>query len=279
MRIIALAHAVLGVVLAAFLGCTSKPPASTPTAGAATQDAAVLKVGTTANYPPVVYSDNGTIVGIEADFAAELEKDLNRTVEMVDMPWEQLAQALQSGSVDVVMAGVSITEYRRQMAAFTRPYMEIGQMTLIRTADLGRLGAPGDMEQPGRTIGVESNTTGHRFVEQSYPKANIVTFQSAQDAVTALRQRKIDFLVHDAPTVWMLTLGANTSALQDILALYHPLTKEQVAWVVKKDNAPLLEALDAALARMLQDGRAQRIINKWIKASATVSSPARPVEF
>lgn len=257
--------------------CTTAP--QNGASATAAQSSGRLTVGTTANYPPVVYSENDAIVGIEADFAAELGKELNRSIEIVDMPWEQLAKALDSGKVDIVMAGVSITDTRKQMADFTRPYMEVGQMTLIRTADLGRLGAPGDIEKPGRTIGVETNTTGHRFAQEAYPQANIVTFSSANDAVGALRDRKVDYVIHDAPTVWMLTLGADASGLQDILALYYPLTREQVAWAVKKGNSVLLEQVDAALARMEHDGRARRIVNKWIKASATVSSPARPVEF
>lgn len=268
----------LSTIAALLFGMAScaVPP---PTDSSAPRPDGRLIVGTTANYPPLVFSENGAIVGIEADFAAEISKELDRSVEMIDMPWEQLANSLESGKVDVVMAGVSITENRKQLAAFSDSYMEIGQMTLIRTADLGRLGAPGDIEQPGRVIGVENNTTGHRFVEQAYPKATISVFSSSTDAVAALRERKVDYFIHDAPTIWMLTLGANATGSQDILALYYPLTREHLAWAVKKDNLTLLEQMNSALAKMQHDGRAQRIINKWIKASATVSSPARPVEF
>ncbi len=238
-----------------------------------------LVVGTTANYPPMVFLDNNRVVGIEADFAAALASELNRKLEIVDMPWEKLANALNTGQVDVVMAGVSITGKRKELAAFTNPYMEIGQMTLIRTADLGSLGAPGDMNKPGRIIGVENNTTGHRFAEQTFPEANIKTFASAEAGAQALREQQIDYFIHDAPTIWLLTLNSGAMETQDILALYYPLTRENLAWAVSKDNAALLEQMNAALQGMQQDGRAQRIINKWIRTRVIVSSPARPVEF
>lgn len=259
-------------------GCAAAP--HTNTAHESQQESgAPLIVGTTANYPPLVYLDNGRIVGIEADFVTALAGELNRKLEIIDMPWEDLADALKSGQVDVVMAGVSITDHRKTLAAFTDPYMEIGQMTLIRTADLGSLGAPRDMEKPGRIIGVEKNTTGQRFVEQAYPEASISTFASTEAGVTALREKKIDYFIHDAPTIWLLTLNDAADGMQDILALYQPLTRESLAWAVNRDNTSLLASLNTALEKMQQDGRTRRIINKWIRTRATVSSPTRPVEF
>jgi ABC-type amino acid transport substrate-binding protein len=260
-------------------GCATQPQANDSASGSPQRASNRLVVGTTANYPPMVYSDNGRIVGIEADFAAALAHDLHRNLEIVDMPWENLANALKTGQVDVVMAGVSITGKRKELAAFTHPYMEIGQMTLIRIANLGSLGAPGDMEKPGRIIGVENNTTGHRFAAQAFPEATIKTFASAQAGAKALREQQIDYFIHDAPTIWLMTLDSGASGQQDLLALYAPLTRESLAWAVNKDHTALLESLNAALEKMQQDGRAQQIINRWIKVRATVSSPVRPVEF
>jgi polar amino acid transport system substrate-binding protein len=152
-------------------------------------------------------------------------------------------------------------------------------MALIRIADLGSLGAPGDMQQPGRIIGVEENTTGQRFVEQTYPEATIKTFKSPGAGLKALREQQIDYFIHDAPTIWLLTLNSGAAGNEDILALYTPLTRENLAWAVNKDNTALLESLNATLQKMQQDGRAQRIINKWIRSRVIVKAPVRPVEF
>jgi ABC-type amino acid transport substrate-binding protein len=266
-------------ILLFLAGCDSPTQSNDTVAPSPQQDSERLVVGTTANYPPIVFQSKHRIIGIEADFAAELAKELNRELELVDMPWENLAGALQSGEVDVVMAGVSVTEKRKQLAAFTHPYMESGQMTLIRMADLGALGAPGDMKKAGRIIGVEKNTTGHRFAEQAYPEATIMTFDSAGAGTRALREKQIDYFIHDAPTIWLVTLNNSAAGMEDILALYYPLTREELAWAVNRDNTTLLESLNGALQKMQQDGRAQRIINKWIRSRVIVSPPERPVEF
>lgn len=266
-------------ILLFLAGCDAPPQTGDAAPPPEQTVGARLVVGTTANYPPMVYLDDGRIVGIEADFAAALAGELNRELEIIDMPWEDLADALQAGRVDVVMAGVSITEQRKALAAFTDPYMEIGQMTLIRIADLAALGAPGDMQQPGRIIGVEKNTTGQQLVEQAYPQATLRTYASADAAAGALRNGDIDYLVHDAPTIWRLTLDEAAAGAQDVLALYRPLTRESLAWAVNRNNTALLGELNATLKKMQQDGRAQHIIGKWIRTRVLVTPPARPVEF
>jgi ABC-type amino acid transport substrate-binding protein len=242
-------------------------------------DGKPLVVGTSANYPPVVYLQEGEIVGIEADFAQALGEEWGREIVLVDMPWEELFEALDSRRIDVAMAGISVTEDRKDRVAFAEPYLEVGQMALIRTADLGRLSAPAAMAAPGRTIGVEKGTTGQRFIEEIYPDASLRSFSSPDDGVAALRRGEVEFFVHDAPTIWTLTLSANLSNVPDIIALYTPLTRERVAWAVQKENVALVDALNAALLAMRQDGRAQRILGKWITISVTVSSPLAPVEF
>jgi ABC-type amino acid transport substrate-binding protein len=152
-------------------------------------------------------------------------------------------------------------------------------MALIRTADLGRLSAPAAMAIPGRIIGVEKGTTGQRYIEEVYPVASLRHFPSPDDGVAALRRGEIEFFVHDAPTIWTLTVGADLPAGADVIALYTPLTRERLAWAVQKENVALLDDLNAALLTMQQDGSARRILNKWITGSVTVSSPLAPVEF
>ena len=265
--------AVGAVMLFLILACASLA------LSAADTDGKPLVVGTTANYPPVVYLQEGEVVGIEADFAQALGEELGREIVLVDMSWEELFDALDSRRIDVAMAGISVTEDRKDRVAFAEPYLEVGQMALIRTADLGRLSAPAAMAARGRTIGVEKGTTGQRYIEEIYPHASLRSFSSPDDGVAALRRGEIEFFVHDAPTIWTLTLSANLSTGSDIIALYTPLTRERVAWAVQKENVALVDALNAALLAMQRDGRAQRILGKWITVSVTVSSPLAPVEF
>ena len=74
--------------------------------------AAGLKVGMSADYPPLAYLQDGHIVGIEADSAKAVGAIIDQEMTLVNMPFEQLIPALQAGDVDVIMSGMRVTPER-----------------------------------------------------------------------------------------------------------------------------------------------------------------------
>lgn len=225
---------------------------------------AVLRVGITPNYPPIAFERGGAIVGIEPDLAAALSKELGVKFELQATAWDELREALLDRRIDVVMSGVSITESRQKIVAFTNPYGRLGQMALIRKADMGKRSDPASMNQKGSRVGVERLTTGARYAEETLDQATIVQFGSIDAGIAALRGGKIDYFIHDAPTVWRVS-GRFDEADDDLIGLYRMLTDEQVAWAVRKEDAPTIgAALNGALAKLQADGTVQAILDRWV---------------
>src|SRR5688572_3352430 len=110
-------------------------------AGSATEP---LRVGVTANFPPMIYKEGGKLVGVEADFARALGEELGRPVSLVELNWEDQIPALVEGRTDIVMSSMSITRPRQLRVAFTRPYLAMGQGVLVRREDANKylLGFP-----------------------------------------------------------------------------------------------------------------------------------------
>src|SRR5262245_48688776 len=92
----------------------------------------VLHVGTTGDAPPYAFRRGGAIDGLEIDLARELGKALGRPVDLVEMPFEELLDALVDGHVDVAMAGFTITPDREVRVAFGEPYLRTTIAALIR---------------------------------------------------------------------------------------------------------------------------------------------------
>ena len=225
-----------------------------------------LVVGVNPEYRPMVFKENGELNGIEPMMALEVGKLLGRTIEFKEMQWAQLIPALESGEIDVIMSGMSVTELRKQQVDFTRPYLEIGQMAIIRMQDIGSLSLPGAMARPGMKIGVEPATTGEAYA-RGFNEATIKLYDNPELAFAALRRGDINFYVHDAPTSWKI---AQSSDYGDLMPLYRPLTKEQLAWAVKKDNQKLLDELNQALGQLITNGSAGLIQNHWIPVKVEV---------
>lgn len=245
-----------GALLALVLLCPAVQAAEPP-----------LRVGLSPDYEPLAFMRDGEIVGIEAHNAAEVAAFLGRPLELVPMPFEQLFPSLLSGKIDVVMSGISVSPEREKQLSFVSPFMEIGQMAIVRQADVARFAYPRALYQPGVRIGVEPGTTGERLVRESMPEAVVVHVADAPAAFKALRANTADVYIHDAPTSWRL---ANSTEDQDLFGLYRPLSSEQLAWAVKPGNKLLLHQLNAAREELERNGRLQAIQNFWIPVRVQV---------
>lgn len=234
---------------------------------AASLAAGGLKVGVAADYPPMIYKQDGQFVGIEADNAKALGGILGQQLTFVDMPFAQLIPALQAGDIDVIMSGMSVTPERSALVTFTDSYMEMGQMAIMTTANAGKFSKPWSMRRPGVRIGVEPGTTGAQFAASDLKEAEVKFFTNSAAAFAALRSNDIDLYIHDAPTSWQLATATENS---DLISLYAPLTHEQLAWAVRKDDAQLAKSLNAALHTMQGNGSLRYILNRWIPVTVEV---------
>ncbi|MDH3715331.1 MAG: transporter substrate-binding domain-containing protein [Gammaproteobacteria bacterium] len=237
-------------------GCASTAPTTSPVAGVEP-----LRVGIVPNYVPVIFKQGGVVSGIEADFALLMGEALGRPVELVELSWFELIPALNESRIDIIMSGMSVTPARREQVFFTDPYMQVGQMALIRTVDLGRISDSLSLYRTREKIGFEHGTTGEDFVRTRLERAQPVGFNSPDTGIAALRAGLITAFVHDAPTVWRI---AGSPTERELVGLYQPLTEEYLAWAVRKNDVQLRDALNAQLSILRAKGELQRIIDRWI---------------
>ncbi len=229
--------------------------------------AETLRVGLSADYPPLHYRQDGRIVGIEVDNSRAVGEIIGRRVELVVLPFEGLIPALKAGDIDVIMSGMSVTPERSAQVYFTEPYMQVGQMAIMHRDKVGRYSQPWSIYREGVRIGVEPGTTGAAFAERELKDAEISVYSDPGAAFGALRRDEIDLYIHDAPTSWQL---ANSTENGDLLSLYSPLTEEMLAWAVRPEDGALAGELNRALKLMKSNGTLQYILNRWIPVKVEV---------
>lgn len=248
-------------------------------AGVAAADAGTnkpLRVGMATVYKPFAFKDQGKLQGIEVDFAEQLGKDLGVEVTLVELPWEDLIPALRKGQIDVVMSGMSITPERSKLVSFTQPYLQVGQMALIRHDAPPRFRDEATMNLPTTTIGVHGGTTGEAYVRRKLPRARLKTYPSVDAGIAALRAKEIDFFVHDAPTIWRVR-GREKDQYPDLMGRYRLLTTEDLAWAVRKDDASLRKQLNTVLGNWQDNDWLDGVLDRWIpvrKVAIDLPSPA-----
>jgi ABC-type amino acid transport substrate-binding protein len=220
-----------------------------------------FRIGIWPDYLPLAYKFRGQLVGLEVDFAEQLGRDLNKQIVFVETPWSELIPALIEGRIDIIMSGMSITADRSQLISFTEPYMEIGQMALIRARDEASYSNLNSFLNTTSRVGFVSNTTGEQAAKDWFPKAQLTSEPTVEQGLAALRQGRIDVFIHDAPTVWRL--GGNPGET-GLVGLYWPLTKEPLAWAVRKSDVPLNFALSRQVRQWGLSGRLTQLTSRWI---------------
>jgi ABC-type amino acid transport substrate-binding protein len=223
-------------------------------------DPVPLRVGVTANFPPMIYREGGKLAGVEVDFATALGKELGRPVKFVEVDWEDQIPALADGRTDIIMSGMSITLARQLRIAFAKPYMVVGQTVVVRREDATRF-ALGFPIEPKGTIGVLKATTGDFLVQQEFPRIKRKAYTSPQDAAKALVKKKIDMIICDSPTAWWL---ASMNEIQGLVVVPIYLSREPLAWAMRKSDPDLLASVNTALDKLQADGRATAIIKRWV---------------
>ena len=224
-------------------------------------DKNVLRVGITAESPPLIYKQNHKIVGLEADFARDLAEYLGKSLHFVELEWEDQIPALLENRIDIIMSGMSVTPLREVRIAFTLSYFESGQMALIRRKDAARFSAGLFSFTTSSAIGVVKDTTGEYFVETQFSSVKRIAYTDPRAAVKDLIDKDIDMFIYDAPMILYLASENESRGLTVLFAL---LTKEPLAWGVRKDNVELLDSANNFLRSINKEGKLNKMIKYWI---------------
>ena len=231
---------------------TSAEAAETEAAGG------VLVMATNAEFPPYEYHDGGEIVGIDAEIAKAIAGELGMELEIEDIAFDSIIPEITSGKADMGLAGMTVTEDRKQSVDFSDTYAKASQKVIVK--EDSEIASPDDLA--GKIVGVQLGTTGNIYVSDLEADGTTVErYNKGFEAVQALSQGKIDAVVIDGEPA--KTFVAQTEGLK---ILEESFTDEEYAIAVKKGNTELLDKINGALKTLKENGTLDEIVAKYIKA-------------
>lgn len=216
----------------------------------------VLVMGTNAEFPPYEYYEGQEIVGIDAEMAAAVAEKLGMELKIEDMAFDSLIPALSSGKVDIVAAGMTVTEDRLKNVNFSDSYATATQAIIVKEGS--EIASADDLT--GKKIGVQLGTTGDIYASD-VEGATIEQYNKGMEAVMALSQDKLDAVIIDNEPAKVFV-----SEVEGLQILDEAFVTEEYAIAIAKDNDDLAEKVNAALAELTADGTLQSIVDKYITA-------------
>lgn len=217
-----------------------------------------LHMATNAAFPPYeMVADDGTFEGIDVDIAGKIAEKLGLELVVDDMDFGSIITSVQTGKEDIALAGLTVTDERKQNVDFTDSYATGVQVVIVpEDSDIKTID---DLQ--GKLIGCQESTTGYTYCTDDYGEDMVTAFPSGANAVQALLTGKIDAVVIDKQPA-----EAYVAQNEGLKILDTEYVTENYAIGVSKDNTALRDAVNNALKELIDDGTVQAILDQYIKA-------------
>ena len=221
-----------------------------------------LIMSTNASFPPYeMTTDDGGFAGIDVEIAEAIAEKLGLELEILDMDFDAALLAVNEGKSDIVMAGVSVNEDRKLVMDFSDSYATGVQVVIVKE------GSDVTMDNLGeKMIGAQRGTTGYIYASDTpenggYGEDHVVAYDNGASAVQALMNGQVDCVIIDnAPAKEYVKANPGLALLDG------EWVTENYAIGCNKGNTKLVEAINKALAELIEDGTVQAIVDKYITA-------------
>lgn len=225
--------------------------------GGSKKDDNKLVMATNAAFPPYEYVDGNDYAGIDVEIAGKIAEKLGMELEIEDIEFGSIIAGVQSGKFDMGMAGMTVTDERKESVDFSDTYATGVQSVIVAE---GSAIATVDDLAAGVKIGVQQDTTGDIYASEDYGEDAVTRYKTGADAVQALVSGKVDCVIIDNEPA-KAYVAANTG----LKILDTSYCEEEYAICIKKGNDELLKKVNDALAELKADGTIDAIIAKYIK--------------
>ena len=241
------------IIFSLILSCSSDKNSSESLGN--TEDK-IIYVGIDAAFPPFGYLENGNIAGFDYDIMSEIAKLTDMKVEFNQMQFAGLLPALQTKKIDAIIAGMTVTEERKQFVNFSETYYVSSQVILVHRDD-NSINSFDNLD--GKNVGTVIGTTGDTIMTEN-ERVNVRKFDTGAEAVLSLKEKKIDAIVFDKePCKNFAKYNAEIKLIES------DAIEEDYAIAVRKEDTSLLENINKGISIIMTNGTYENLIEKNFK--------------
>lgn len=243
------------------------PETSTASGQKATPVKDVYKIASDSSFAPFVFQDDSNkYTGIDMSLINAIAKDQGFTLDISNPGFDAAVNAVQSGQADGMIAGMSITDERKETFDFSDPYYTAN--AIIGVKKNSSIKSYEDLK--GKTVGVKNGTASQTFLEENKDKYGykIKTFADASPMYDSLNAGSVDAVMDDEPIIkYAIKQG------QDLATPIEGTPVGEYGFAVKKGSNPeLIEMFNNGLANLKASGKYEEILNQYLADSSSSTS-------
>ena len=225
-----------------------------------------IVVATNPGFVPFEMLDtkSAQLVGFDIDLMSALGKRAGFVPEYRSMDFNGVIPALQAGSVDMAISGISITSQRAQVVSFSDPYFTAGLSILVPASNDA---VEGVAQLQGKKVATQLGTTSVDFIKREIPQAKLIPYPDQSQMFMAVMTGAADAAVFDRPTLeYFVSIKG-----QGRVKVVGPVYQGEDYGIAMPKHSPWVPRINRALADMKQDGALKAIVDKWFHAGKPAS--------
>ncbi len=216
-----------------------------------------LKIGTDTSFVPFCFPDeNNVYTGFDIELLQAFSDYLGFDYELQPMDFTALLMSVQTNKLDIGMAGITITEERKEVMDFAEPYYDAGLQILVNV-DNEEIKQISDLE--GKKIALKEGTASVEYVNENVSECTITTFPNIESAYLEVQRGAADAVVYDAPNM-LYYVSQNPECGCKVVG---DLVDGCQYGIVLQKNSEYTEYINAALLKFYEDGTYDAIYEKW----------------
>lgn len=255
----------IAVLMLGIVGCTQSSTSSgeqqISTLTKVQQDKKII-IGTAPGYMPFEMKDiNGNFVGYDIDIGNAIGEALDVEVEWRQYEFSGLLPALQTGDIDLVIAGMAIRGNRALSVSFSNPYYETAQILMVNSNDTTTKTWE-DLDVEGNIIATSQGTTGGLLAKQLFKKAEVVDYDSFPSAAMAIAQGRAHGIIYEEPAIRFYEMMN-----EGVRGVYAPVTFVKTGMAIRHNDFAMINWVNSFLYGYIGGAKDLESVNKWFHST------------
>ncbi|EOT25925.1 transporter substrate-binding domain-containing protein [Enterococcus saccharolyticus] len=248
-------------------GCSSGGTSSSNSEGTGNadfdkiMDKKELRVATASGYAPYEFIDlnasSTEVVGVDMAFAEKVAEELGVKLVVQDMTFGSILGSLTQGSVDLAIAGMSITEERKQSVDFSEPYLKSENRVIALNKNVDKFKTIDDLNDA--RLGAQQSTTQETIIQEAMTPKQTVTLEKIPDLILELLTENIDGIVIEDTVAQQYLISNPDIGFTDI-EIPEEYRYKETAVAIKKGNQELVDAVN----KVIQENQDNGNFDQWV---------------
>lgn len=220
----------------------------------------ILQIGTTGDYPPFSKKESDSYIGFDIDIITQFSYENNYEIELIETSWQSLNDDLNHNKFQIVVGGISLTEYRKKRFLCSLPIINNAKIALIHKDNRNKYTELKQIDLNKTRVIYNPGGTNDHFVHKNIKHAKLIKCVQIENIFKLLIDKKVDIFFTD-----FIEAIYRQKKYKELIAINteHPFTFDKIGYIFSKESKLLQKNVNKWLNNFLSKPEFKKLLKKW----------------